>query len=70
MKKVLKTLFVLLLFPFALLGQTKGIVVDENNNPIPFVNIWIENGDNGTTSEQNGTFVIDVTPEKNLFFLY
>ena len=23
-------------------SQIKGIVVDENNSPIPYVNIWVE----------------------------
>ena len=32
-----------LLFGFSLSAQVKGIVVDENNQPIPYVNIWVEN---------------------------
>ena len=50
-------------------AQTKGIVVDENNLPIPYVNIWVEGENIGTTSEEDGTFVIDSNDgNKNLIF--
>jgi hypothetical protein len=50
-------------------AQTKGIVVDENNLPIPYVNIWVEGENIGTTSEENGTFIIDSNDgNKNLIF--
>ena len=41
-------------------SQIKGIVLDESNKPIPFVNIWVENENIGTTSEENGSFSIHV----------
>lgn len=45
------------------------MVVDENNIPIPYVNIWIENENIGTTSEDDGSFKIDLKEEnKNLVF--
>jgi hypothetical protein len=37
-------------------SQIKGIVLDESNKPIPYVNIW-ENENIGTTSEENGSFL-------------
>ena len=50
-------------------AQTKGVVVDENNLPIPYVNIWVEGENIGTTSEEDGTFVIDSSDgNKNLIF--
>jgi len=63
-------LFVLLfLLSFPVFSQTKGIVVDENNKPIPYVSIWVENENIGTTSEENGQFEIKVSDEnKNLIF--
>lgn len=50
-------------------AQVKGIVVDENDKPIPYVNIWVENENIGTTSEEDGRFSIDTNDKnKNLFF--
>lgn len=50
-------------------AQTKGIVVDDNNLPIPYVNIWVEGENIGTTSQEDGTFVIDSNDSsKNLIF--
>lgn len=50
-------------------AQTKGVVVDENNKPIPYVSIWVENENIGTTSEENGQFEIHVSDKnKNLIF--
>ena len=46
-----RMLWLVLLFGFSLSAQVKGIVVDENNQPIPYVNIWVQNENNGTTSE-------------------
>jgi hypothetical protein len=63
------TITFLLVFTNLLSAQIKGVVVDENNKPIPFVNIWIENENIGTTSEEDGSFKIDLKDEnKNLVF--
>ena len=43
-------------------------VVDEFNKPISYVNIWVENENNSTTSEENGEFSINCLPNKNLIF--
>lgn len=65
----MRTFLVLFLFSSSLIAQTKGIVVDENNLPIPYVNIWVEGENIGTTSEENGTFIIDSNDgNKNLIF--
>ena len=58
----------LLLMSFYVSAQTKGVVVDESRKPIPYVNIWVENENIGTTSEENGTFSIVVSDKKNLIF--
>ena len=68
---MLKKRFFLLLLLLGFYGfaQTKGIVVDENNKPIPYVSIWVENENIGTTSEENGQFEIHVSDKnKNLIF--
>lgn len=49
-------------------AQTKGVVVDENNKPIPYVNIWVENENIGTTSDENGAFKINTSQDKILVF--
>ena len=59
---------VLLLMSFYVSAQTKGIVVDESGKPIPYVNIWVENENIGTTSEENGEFSINSPKDKNLIF--
>ncbi len=53
----------------SLFSQIKGKVVDEKNQAIPFVNIAIENENIGTTSEENGEFIINESDKnKNLIF--
>lgn len=60
--------WLVLLIGFSVSAQVKGIVVDEFNKPISYVNIWVENENNSTTSEQNGEFTINSLPNKNLIF--
>ena len=61
--------FLLLLFCFATaFSQTKGIVVDSLGTPIPYVSIFVENENKTTTSEENGTFTIQVKPQAKLIF--
>ena len=63
------TITLLLVFTNLLSAQIKGVVVDENNKPIPYVNIWIENENIGTTSEEDGSFNLDIkNQDKNLIF--
>jgi len=57
-----------MLISISITAQVKGIVVDENNKPISYVNIWAENENIGTTSEENGLFLINVNDTKNLVF--
>ena len=63
-----KVLWLVLLIGFSVSAQIKGEVVDENNQPISYVNIWVENENIGTTSEENGMFSINATGNKNLIF--
>ena len=57
-----------LVISFSVSAQIKGIVVDEHNNPIPYVNIWVDNENIGTTSQYNGTFTINVSDDKIVVF--
>ncbi len=50
-------------------SQIRGVVKDSiSGEPIPYVNIWVENETIGTTSETNGSFSLDIKEEKVLVF--
>lgn len=66
-----KRLFLaLVLFTCSISAQIKGVVKDSlTGKPIPFVNIWVQNENIGSTSEENGTFFINTTENgKKLIF--
>jgi len=55
--KRLGLLLVHLLISVWSVSQIGGVVIDaQSNNPIPYVNIWVENEEKGTTSDKNGYF--------------
>jgi len=62
------TFFFLLFTGFSSISQVKGIVVDEFDKPVSYVNIYVENENNSTTSEENGEFLINCPAEKTLIF--
>lgn len=58
---------VLFFISFSLSAQIKGVVKDSlSGEPIPYVNIWVENETVGTTSEIDGTFSLAIKEEKVL----
>lgn len=60
---------ILFITAFSLSAQVKGVVKDSiTGEPIPFVNIWVENENIGTTSETNGSFSLDIKDDKKLIF--
>ncbi len=65
-----RLLLVLILFTCFVSAQIKGVVKDSlTGKPIPYVNIWVENENIGSTSEENGTFFINTTAnQKKLIF--
>ena len=65
----MKQFIFLFLITFSLSAQVKGVVKDSiTGEPIPFVNIWVENENIGTTSETNGSFTLDIKDDKKLIF--
>ena len=57
----MKQILFLLLISFSLSAQIKGVVKDSiSGKPIAYVNIWVENENIGTTSEENGSFSLDI----------
>ena len=53
---------------FSITAQIKGFIVDDKNQPIPYVNIWVENENIGTTSNEDGIFTINASNDKILVF--
>lgn len=69
MKNILLTL-VFIIISNAILGQCNGIVIDSiSKEKIPFTNIWIENENIGTTSNENGEFSIPCS-DKNKMVIF
>lgn len=68
-EKAIYILFMILVFS-KITAQIKGVVKDSiSGQPIPFVNIWLENEEIGTTSDFDGSFSIVVKDtNKNLVF--
>lgn len=66
--KFTKILF--LFFAANVAAQTKGVVKDSlTGNAIAYVSIWVENENIGTTSEENGEYLIGTNDKnKNLIF--
>lgn len=50
-------------------AQISGVVKNTNDQkPIPYVNIWVENENIGTTADENGEFKIAAPAESQLIF--
>jgi len=66
------TLLVLSLFPILSLSQIKGTVTNNKSEPLPFVNIYLENSYTGTTSNENGIYSLEIeeTGTYTLVFQY
>ncbi len=65
MKKCFILLFLSCCSAFA---QIKGVVIDSLGMPIPYVNIWVDGENIGTTSQEDGTFTINCANNKILVF--
>lgn len=65
-----RLIWILLIASQFVFSQIKGIVKDSiSGEPIPYVNIWVENENIGTTSDTDGSFSITLnTTSKNLIF--
>ena len=69
------TCFLIVLFGgiFSLYSQTfqvKGIVTDEQNIPLIGVNVLVKNEARGTTTDFDGNYALDVSPNETLIFSY
>ena len=67
--KDIRLIWIFLIVTQFAFSQIRGVVKDSiSGEPIPFVNIWVENETVGTTSEANGSFSLDIKDEKVLIF--
>ena len=59
MKNILTIL--LIFISTILLAQTKvsGLVIDEDNYPVPFANVIFKNSTTGTITDENGRFYLE-----------
>jgi hypothetical protein len=53
-------LFLLLFLSFYSNAQIKGTITDEKGNPLPFVSVFEENTYNGTTSNEQGNYQLNI----------
>ena len=67
-----KQLLCLLLIAFTTLvsAQIRGNITDQNNEPLPFVNILIENTYKGTTSNDDGYYELNISAPKTYTIVY
>lgn len=67
-----RLIFILLIISQFTFSQIKGIVKDLiSGEPIPYVNIWVENENIGTTSEENGQFQLNYNNySKRIIFFF
>ena len=52
--------FVFIILSFQGFSQIKGHIVDQHSNPIPFVNVYLENTFTGTASNDQGHYVLNL----------
>ena len=52
--------FLFLFISCAVLGQIQGKITNTNNNPLSFVSIYLDKTVAGTTSNDNGEYVLDI----------
>jgi len=59
MKKII--IIATFLSSFVLICQVKGTVTDTQNKPLSFVSIYLDNTVTGTTSNDNGNYILDLS---------
>ena len=69
MQKQLLSIF-LIAFSTLVTAQITGNITDQNNEPLPFVNILIENTYKGTTSNDDGYYELNISTPKNYTIVY
>ena len=67
-----RTLLSVLFATFSLIASSQviGTITDSKGNPLPFVNILIENTYKGTTSNDDGYYELNITDPKTYTIVY
>ena len=66
----MRYLLILLLCSLSVSAQLKGSIVDSDNQPIPFVNIYIENSYTGTTSNEQGNYELALSKPRTYTIVF
>jgi hypothetical protein len=56
--------------PHTLAIQITGVVTDENNQPLPGVNVRVKNTTVGTSTDANGKYTISAEPGSTLVYSF
>jgi len=56
------SLFLLALLPAMVQAQLSGVVLDENNEPLPYASVYVRNSTNGTAANGEGEFRLSLAP--------
>ena len=68
MKQTFLLLFICI--SFQSIAQITGTITDNNNEPLPFVNIYIENTYTGTTTNNEGNYELNINTPNNYTIVY
>lgn len=69
MKNILLPFFFLAAFSYAQENTIQGIVIDQDNQPIPYATVMIQNTSNGTTTDENGAYSLSAGNKKSVSIL-
>lgn len=61
----LKSTLLFLFFNLSLFAQIEGKVTDTSDQPLPYVNIYLENSYKGTTSNEDGKYSLEISEKGN-----
>lgn len=74
MKRNLLFIFVLMIVPFTVKAQIKGVVCDENQNPVEFANVILMGADSvyiaGAVTDASGKFDFLPIMQKQSFYKF
>ena len=68
MKLFLRSTF--LLFSLLSFSQITGKVTDTKDNPLPFVNVYLENTYKGTTTNETGNYELNISQKKSYVIVF
>lgn len=64
----MKAIICFFLLSFSLSAQVTGTIINKEGKAVPFVNIWVEGENIGTTSGENGFFKINASATQTVVF--